>query len=258
MTTKSQESQLALQEAQLTTAQPSFPQLVKGLMEQGLSPEALGKALEVWERMEAKSAEKAFDIAFRELQAETPRIKALKAVPDRNGKTKFTYAPYEAIMDEVQPLLEKHGFTVRFDTDFAESRVISICHLSHAGHTKSTKYAVRIGDGPPGASTTQADGAAYSYAKRGALCATLNITIERGGPDADDARTEGVPLSADQIGQLKALTNGYTLGMDKFFKWLAVESIEEIPSAKFQRAKEQLQKHQKDAPKQNAQGEYEF
>jgi len=131
------------------------------------------------EHMEDRQAERDFAAAFVDLQAELGSFKATKAVPDKQGNTRYTYAPYEQIMAVVQPLLRKFGFSISFSTDISEGRVVQTCTLQHqSGHHREFKSYVRTGSGPYGASETQADGAAMTYGKRYALCNALNITIE--------------------------------------------------------------------------------
>lgn len=190
-----------------------------------------------------RDAKKEFDTAFSELQRETPKIQALKGVPDKSGNIKYTYAPFEAIMEQVQPLLDKHGFSITFDTDIAEMRVVSICKLKHSGgHEERNKYAVRIGGGPPGASECQSDGAAYTYAKRGALCAMLNIRVEK--PD-DDARNEGTTISPEQAEDLKRRVKATNSDEARFLKFAQAANYESIMSAKYAGLDEFLRQKEK-------------
>lgn len=181
---------------------PSIADLLQGVIQGGVSKENVAVVTEVvalYERMQAKEAEKAFARAFNALQAEMPAIQAMTAVPNNDGTVRYRYAPYEEIMEQVRPLLLKHGFTVTFSTDYAEGRLVKTCTLQHTeGHSKSNQFAVRIGKGPPAASETQADGAASTYAKRGALCDCLNIVIDKD----TDARAIGAFVTDAQADEL--------------------------------------------------------
>ncbi len=152
--------------------------------------DVLSKMMDLYERNEKRQAEKDFAAALTELQGETIRVQATKAVDVKNGVPRYTFAPYEEIMATVQPMLTKHGFSVTFDTKIDGDRLYSVCTLTHkAGHSRSNQFAVRFGK-PPGSSDAQGDMSTKSYAKRGALCDALNISIDHD----DDARMIGKPI----------------------------------------------------------------
>jgi len=211
------------------------------IIEKGISGEnvgALEKIVELYERMEAKNAEKEFAAAFVALQAEMPKVQATKPVPNNDGTTRYTYAPYEDIMAQVGPMLQKHGFTVTFSTDYIPGppqRLVKICTLQHvSGHARSNSYATRVGSGPPKASEAQADGAASTYAKRFDLCDALNITV--GGIDndarSDDARAEGDVITEAQAIRLEERCETLKVDVRKFLAFAGAASFEEIRSAK--------------------------
>src|SRR6185295_8599860 len=114
--------------------------------------------------------------------------------------------------------------------------------LQHVdGHHHTNKFAVRIGSGPPKATETQADGAASTYAKRGALCDALNIVVEHD----DDARAEGGTITADQAKDLKkrVLATGSD---EKFFlQFAGAATYEAIPAAKLGLLDAQLRRKEK-------------
>lgn len=232
--------------------QPTVADILHAVIERGVSSENVGaveKIVALYERMQDRDAEKAFAQGFVALQADTPKIKAVRAVPSNDGTIRYKYAPYEEIMDQVRPLLQKHGFTVEFSTEFADGRIVKLCTLQHTGgHKRTNKFAVRIGSGPPRASESQADGAASTYAKRFALCDALNITI-----DSDsDAAAEGASITKEQADELQrrvAETNsnpvaflkfcGVTTSNPTFADW------EKIPSSRYEAADEMLRRKER-------------
>lgn len=214
-------------------AVPSVADMLQAVIERGVSQEnvaAVGEIVKLYERMEDKKAEREFAQAFVALQAEMPAVKALRAVPNRDGSTRYNFAPYEEIMDQIAPMLKRHGFTVTFSTDFGEGRLIKTCTLQHVGgHSKSNKFAVRIGSGPPGATDTQADGAASTYAKRFALCDALNIQIDKDS----DARAEGGAITADQAEELERRVAETNSNVAAFLKFAGATKFSEIPATKY-------------------------
>ena len=88
---------------------------------------------------------------------------------------------------------------------------------------------MRAGAGPYGATETQADGAAMTYAKRYALCNALNITVEKD----TDARNEGSPISAEQAQTLREMVKDTRSDETAFLKFAGAKSYEEIGNARY-------------------------
>lgn len=207
--------------------------MLQAVVEKGVTTEnvaAIGELVRLYEHMEEKNAEKEFARAFVALQADTPNIKAVSFIPDNNGNVRSRFAPYEEIMEQVAPLLQKHGFTVTFSTDFKEGRIIKKCTLQHiSGHSRTNEFAVRIGSGPPRASEAQADGAASTYAKRFALCDALNIVVEKD----TDAKVEGAKITTDQAFELERRVGETNSNREAFLKFAGAESYKDIAETKY-------------------------
>lgn len=223
--------------------------MLQAIVEKGITTEnvaAMESLVGLYERMEAKNAEKEFNAAFAKMQATMPNIAATKAVPDKQGNLKYRYAPYEEILEKVQPLLTAHGFSVSFDMEFKEGRVISTCILRHSGgHSQRNSFAVRIGGGPPGASETQADGAAKTYARRGALADALNIVVSHD----DDARVEGSgeTISSEKAEEIRRrVRDNDAIDEVRFLKWCKVSDFEEIPASKLDKIEVELTRKERE------------
>lgn len=191
------------------TLQQEHPRPNIGLMLQAITDKGITEAsvavmtqlVALQERLDAKDAEKDFARSFVALQSAMPKVTAMKPVKNNDGSLRYTFAPYEDIMRQVQPSIVANGFTVTFDNKIEEGRVTIICTLMHtSGHSRSNSFTARIGKGPPGSSESQADGSANTYAKRFALCNALNIVIEKD----DDARALGAgPLLPATVKELR-------------------------------------------------------
>ena len=208
--------------------------LIGKLIDQGaLTTEAVDvveRLVRLQEHILDKNAEQAFAAGFAALQADLAPVQATKTVPDKQGNVRYTYAPYDEIMDKVRPLLERHGFSVSFSTDFKDARIVQTCTLQHRdGHHRDYQAFVRAGAGPYGATETQADGAAMTYAKRYALCNALNITVEKD----TDARNEGSPISAEQAQTLREMVKDTRSDETAFLKFAGAKSYEEIGNARY-------------------------
>ena len=235
--------------------QPAAPsptplQLIQQVISSGITPESVGVmerlvALDRDMKKDAAAAE--YASAFASLQNGMKSFKPTKAVPgkalaDGTIPIRYTYLPYEEIMREVRPLCERHGLSISFSTDFAEGRIIQTCTIQHvSGHSKDYRSFVRAGAGPYGATETQADGAAMTYAKRYALCNALNILVERDS-DGLDARNEGDAISFEQAQTLRELVKETRADEKAFLKYAGAAKYEDIGSARYDGLFRSLQK----------------
>jgi hypothetical protein len=191
--------------------------------------EVASKMMDLYERNEKRQAEKDFAAALTELQGETIRVQATKAVDVKNGVPRYTFAPYEEIMRTVQPMLTRHGFSVTFDTKIDGDRLYSVCTLTHkAGHSRSNQFAVRFTT-PPGASAPQGDMSTKNYAKRGAFCDAVNISIDHD----DDARMIGQPIGRDKGEILYQRVMRVGSDVTAFLKYAGAERFEDISDDRY-------------------------
>ncbi len=222
-----------IESPQLPSSQePSVAMMLQKVIDGGITKEnvsALESLVGLYDRMQAKSAEREFASALAELQGETIRVQATKAVDVKNGVPRYTFAPYEEIMRTVQPMLTRHGFSVTFDTKIDGDRLYSVCTLTHkAGHSRSNQFAVRFGK-PPGSSDAQGDMSTKSYAKRGALCDALNISIDHD----DDARMIGKPIGKAMGEDLETRVMRVGSDVTAFLKYAGAERFEDISDDRY-------------------------
>jgi hypothetical protein len=214
---------------------PSNPvaAMLQAITEKGITTEnaaALEKMADLYLKMEAVNARKSFAEAKRQLQQALPPICANKPVPNNDGTTRYKYAPYEEIMQQVAPFLSKYGFAISFSQRVDENRLVAICTLSHIdGHSEANEFAVRIGKGPPGSSECQADGAASTYAKRFALCNCLNITIEHD----DDGKALGDYITREQAENLQRRLEDIGGDVAAFLRFAGARDFSEIRKGKY-------------------------
>jgi|SRR6185295_18489348 len=218
--------------------EPSALDMIQSVIERGVTSEnvaALRELVALKRDMDADQAKREFTKDFIALQADTPRIKATKVIPDRNGKMRSSFAPFEEIDSQAKPLCHQHGFTYTFSEGaFQQGKITKICTLMHkGGHERSNPYSVRIGQGPPGCSESQADGSAHSYAKRGALCDCLNIVVV--GIDSDAALEGNLDekVSAEQAFELERRVNETNSNHGAFLRFAGAASFKEIPATKY-------------------------
>lgn len=242
------QTQLApVQEAQLATRhEPTIPEMMSAVIEKGITADSVSvmeKMLAMKERMDDRVAEREFAAAFVALQSDMPPIQAVKPVPNKDRSIRYKFAPYEEIMDKARPILQRHGFTVTFSMSFADGRITQNCTLQHiGGHKRTNQFMARIGQGPPGSSEAQGDGAAATYAKRQALCDALNIVVEHDTDGRQDARDEGAPINDDQAQTLRELVKETKSDEVAFLKFAGAATYSQIGSGRYQMLFNALQK----------------
>lgn len=207
---------------------------------------AMKELVGLYERMEDRGAKQAFTAAMTALQAELPKVVAKSIIPGKDKDTiRSTFANYRTIMDAVEPFLTKHGFSVSFTIRFDGPRLFAICKLTHAqGHSETNEFGVRIGSGPPGCSEAQSDGAARSYARRGALCDALNIVVDHD----DDARAYGAQITPEQAKALRDRAKACGADEKRLLTFANADTFENIRATKFAAVDDALRKKEQSKP----------
>ena len=152
--------------------------------------EKMERLMALYERVEAKKAEAAFNEALTACQREL-RIVAADA---NNPQTHSKYASYAALDRALRPVYTKHGISISYGTEDSPKpeHVRVIAYVARAGHTR--KYQVDMpadGKGAKGGDVmtkTHATGAAMSYGARYLLKGIFNISV---GEDDDDGNGIG-------------------------------------------------------------------
>lgn len=184
--------------------------------------------------MDKDQAGVAFNRAFVALQKDLRPVAPMRVVnnaAEKGGRERYRFASLSDIMEEVGPLLDKHGFVVTFTSKSLEQgRIQATCTLIHTdGHERSSDFAVLANRGAPGCSDAQIAGGALTFAKRYSLCALLNIQI-----DADnDARLEGETISAEEAANLEARAKAVGAETGKVLKLAGAGLFTEIRRSKY-------------------------
>ncbi len=213
--------------------EPSVALMLQKVIEGGITKEnvtALESLVGLYDRMQAKNAEKDFAVAFNRLMAEMPPIQATKPVPNNDGTVRYRFAPLEEIEAIVRPVALRNGFSYSFSEGQSEpGRITKICTVQHSsGHKRVHPFTVRT-SAPPKANDSQADGSTHSYAKRGAFSDAFSIIVDHD----DDARMIGKP-----IGQALALDledRVAKVGADEnaFLKYAGAKTYAEISDERY-------------------------
>jgi len=216
------------------TTQTQANAMIQMAVEKGMTGEDLQALLAARREWEADEAKKAYNHALADFQREAPIV---EKADDAHGKK---YAALDRIWRTVRPLLTEKGLSVTWhETSIdVENKVCSIAgELAHRdGHSVTLKRDVPMPDIIRGQNAAQQAGSAETYGKRYALCAALGIVT---GED-DDASSCGQTITAKQMTDLSGLLDKVE-NRDKvltdLLEWAGVDSLEDIPAAKFNTAK---------------------
>lgn len=193
--------------------------------------EKMERLMAMHERIVARQAAEAYNVAFAEMQPELPEI-------DERGQIKVgdevrsTYSTFEDINKVVKPILKKHGFGISFKPVTKDNRASVTTILMHRrGHREETVMELAA-DTSGSKNGVQALGSSISYAKRYSMCGILNITTR--GQDDDGRRGGSGPLITEkQAADLNALVTELGGNKGKLLKYLRLKSFEEIPACNF-------------------------
>jgi ERF superfamily len=160
--------------------------------------------------------------------------KDLKPIPkngtiDMGVKGKFKFARWEDMAAVIDPLMDREGFTLSFDT---EERAkdgggsVIIGELTHIdGHSRTARFSLPLDTGP-GRNNLQAAGSTLSYGKR--YVAEMLLNIVRHGDDDDGLAGGTRYISAEQKDQIVKLLKETKADVKGYLQHLGVNSVDEI------------------------------
>lgn len=172
-------------------------QLIAGALRDKVPAENLERLLAMRKQLRDEAARGAFVDAMAAFQMECPIIKKNKTADiKKNGATVYSYkyAELDFIVMQVKPLIRKHGFSYRIQTEYQVSEAWagglqkSTCIVTHIlGHTEISEFSAPIDKGAL-TNDMQKAAAAASFGKR--QCFANAFGILTSDKDIDGAGTE--------------------------------------------------------------------
>lgn len=165
--------------------QPDSPLALMAMaVERNADVATLERLRDLIEWNDKREAKKHFDAALMAFQTECPVLK--RTVNGAANRYKFT--PLDHVVQQVKPLLQRHGLSYRFTSEPAEGGTRVIALISAGGHTEQTavfmpKDSGKTRDGSNLMSDPQQMAVALTYAQRYALQLALGIVTA--GDDRD-------------------------------------------------------------------------
>jgi hypothetical protein len=197
----------------------------------------VGKMQSLWdlyEKMDARRAERDFNAALKEAQGEIPAIFKNKKA-DKNK-----YADLEQVNDVIVPIITRLGFAMSFGNEDGPlpNHYRVVCFLSHdGGHTR--KYHADIpADNSGSKNGTQGFGSTISYGRRYLTLMIFNVSTT---DDNDGAGGGGDRITPEQIATLKKMLP-VAADLDGFMVFMKIKELAELPAAKFAGAVQSIEK----------------
>lgn len=184
----------------------------------------------MYERAAARSAKAAFLDALMSAKAALPKIIKTGAASYKDKDTKedkkaFSYAKWEEVCPQIEPVLAQHGLVLTFSTDHAGAAVTVTGVLSHRdGHSETARLSLSC-DATGGKNNAQGWGSAVSYGKRYTSFALLNLVGH------DDKDTDGAAPPADTtkaLADLKALVVEAKADVGRICQHFSVETLDDL------------------------------
>lgn len=178
--------------------------------------EKMERLLAMHERMQAKTAEAAFNTGMAQMQCEIPTVFE-SAVNLHSGNS---YATLDDITRIVKPIMQQHGFAITFKVENLEKAISVTGILMHRdGHREETTMTLPADIGK-GRNEVQAVGSSTTYGKRYVMCALLNITTSEARDD--DAQ------SSDGSGSAEAQAQAVTEILESIEKAASPEELKDV------------------------------
>lgn len=198
--------------------------------------EKLEKLMALQERWNEQQAKKAFFDSLSQMQSEMPVIRKLKQAAfntKSGGQMSYSYASLEDIVEQIKPLLQKFGFSFRFEQQFNNGLIVISCIATHKdGHSEICSM-----PGTPDMSgnknALQQAASAVTYLRRYTLTGVFGISTADTDIDGRMSYNDNMnaAMSGNQITQESEawLTDHYNSldqsKRDAMLNWLRIESI---------------------------------
>ena len=197
-----------------------------------VDPERLEKFLDLQVKMEERQAEKAYNVAMLGFQADCPiivRTKKVDFASKSGGRTKYDYAPLDEIVHIIKPHLKNWGlaysFNVKQSTQNGLAELITI--ITHSsGHSERYSHFFDPLHDDSRMNKSQRLKSALSYAKRAGLESALGLITQ--GEDDDAKRSVDIPVTQEQIDEIKKLIDKTCTKESEVLKFCRVDKFEEL------------------------------
>lgn len=233
-----------LPRAQLPAQPASEAVALLGLIERAAADPAVDldrmeRMYAMYERATARTAKSAYLDALMSAKGKLPRIiktgsASYKDKDTKEDKKAFSYAKWEEVCPQIEPVLAAHGLILTFSTEPTGAAVAVTGILSHRdGHSERAQMAISC-DASGGKNNAQGWGSAVSYGKRYTAFALLNLV---GHDDKDtDGNVPAETISQEQQDEIREALEAVGKELPAFCKYFKIDALPSLPAAQFERA----------------------
>ena len=211
----------------------------------GAAPETLEKLLALQERWEANQGRKAFDDAMASAKAEIPTIRKNRTVDftSQKGRTHYKHEDLAEIAATVNPILSKYGLSYRFRTAAEPNQPIVVtCIVTHRlGYSEETTLCGPRDDSG-NKNAIQQVGSTLTYLQRMTLKAALGLAASEDDDGRKSSDEHSDPITPEQVSNVLAMIETTGTDIERFCKYLGVESVPKITAGQLPRALAMLEK----------------
>ena len=232
-------SQIAKHEpSELATVQPSPMTIIAEAVKSGMSPDSLGKLVDLAERMDAANARKAFADAMARFGSICPpvqrRTENSQFQVTRDGrKVNRMYSSLDDIAATIRKPLAECGLSYRWSNAVVDGGKLTItCVVSHElGHSESSSITLPT-ESRAGCSEAQKIGSVNTYAQRYSLVNALGLTSCDEDTDGNaDESAHAEKISEADLLALEVALDDAKADVAKFKQWAKVERLSDIPAS---------------------------
>lgn len=184
-----------------------------------------------------RNAKQSFNAAMVRAQS---KIKVIRKDKE-NPTTKSTYADLATIIKNVAPIYTEEGFSLSFYEGHThkQDHIRIMCDIMHEqGHTVERYCDIAIDNkgiqGKTNKTLTHGEASAFQYGRRYLTCMIFNIPTGDDDGNAADATVEFI--TPKQQSQIMDFLDSKKVDKGKYFKFLKVDSIEQIQKKDFKEA----------------------
>jgi len=221
---------------------PTLSQVIIEKIREGATLEETKQYYAFLREIQRDEARIMFDADFVVMQGELPEVPKLGRI-DHGGGRGYNYARWEDINDHIKPVLQRHGFGLRFDiiTETESLFEIEAILVHRSGYSICTRKKLPI-DKSGAKNIVQSYGSTQSYAQRYSAIALLNLTSRNEDNDAANLNSNANGqhlLNSDQMSYVwekaREITDEEGVGkwVARLVKAIGCSTLVDVPQSKF-------------------------
>lgn len=196
-----------------------------------IDADKLEKLMNVQMRMMDKQADIDFNQDFIAMQEELPIIGQKGAISTKGGGVTSRYSKFEDIMEAINPILRKYGFSFRHTTKSLDGgRIEIVTILTHkGGHKEITSFISPMDSSNALKSPMQAAKSTVSFGKRTNIISALNL--QEASEDSEIYQNQ--TITTEQAQELENLIIATNSDRNKMLQLCGVDNMLDVKISKY-------------------------